>query len=183
MGGTNTTARALKSIEEEYKGTDQWDAIYKKVCKKAVIYIILSQDDTYKDYIQKNWPDIRAIHDKGTFWRFAYMWKSVPAELTTKLSGNWFRKNILTGHGPLLANYKTMGDGTILEGELDNEQRGVESRIGALQAMTVMTSFPREILHPSSICQIPDSEVLKIQPMAAGADDSALTQTEPSATS
>ena len=129
-GGTNTTARALKSIEEEYKGTDQWDAIYKKVCKKAVIYIILSQDDTYKDYIQKNWPDIRAIHDKGTFWRFAYMWKSVPAELTTKLSGNWFRKNILTGHGPLLANYKTMGDGTILEGELDNEQRGVESRIG-----------------------------------------------------
>ncbi len=129
-GGTNTTARALKSIEEQYKDTDQWDAIYKKVCDKAVIYIILSQDSTYSDYIQKSWPDIKAIHDQGTFWRFAYMWKSVPSELTTKLSGQWFSKNILRNHGPLLANYKTMGDGTILEGELDSEQRGVESRIG-----------------------------------------------------
>ncbi len=129
-GGTNTTARALKSIEEKYKDTDQWDAVYKKVCDKAVIYIILSQDSTYSDYIQKSWPDIKAIHDQGTFWRFAYMWKSVPSELTTKLSGQWFSKNILRNHGPLLANYKTMGDGTILEGELDSEQRGVESRIG-----------------------------------------------------
>ena len=128
-GGTNTTARALKSIEEEYKGTDKWDAIYKKVCDKAVIYIILNQDATYSDYIAKNWPDIRAIHDGGNFWRFAYMWKQVPEQLTTKLSGDWFYKNILKNHGPLLANYKTMGDGTTLEGELDSEQRGWENRI------------------------------------------------------
>ncbi len=129
-GGTNTTARALKSIEEQYKGTSQWDAVYKKVCDKAVIYIILNQDDTFSNYIKVNWPDIKTIHDGGTFWRFAYMWKQVPAGLTTKLSGNWFYKNILKNHGPLLANYKTMGDGTTLEGELDNEQRGWENRIG-----------------------------------------------------
>lgn len=128
-GGTNTTARALKSIEEEYKGTDKWDEIYKKVCDKAVIYIILNQDATYSDYIAKNWPDIKAIHDGGNFWRFAYMWKQVPEQLTTKLSGDWFYTNILKNHGPLLANYKTMGDGTTLEGELDSEQRGWENRI------------------------------------------------------
>lgn len=29
-GGTNTTARALKSIEDEYKNTDQWETIRKK---------------------------------------------------------------------------------------------------------------------------------------------------------
>ena len=29
-GGTNTIARALKSIEEEYKNTPQWNSIYKK---------------------------------------------------------------------------------------------------------------------------------------------------------
>lgn len=125
-GGTNTTARALKSIEEEYKDTDQWEEIYNKVCKKAVIYIILNQDATYTDYIAKSWPDIKVINDGGNFWRFAYMWKSVPEELTTKLQGEWQRKNIQTGHGPLLENYKLMGDGTILEGELDNEQRGSE---------------------------------------------------------
>ena len=125
-GGTNTTARALKSIEEEYKGTNQWEAIQQKVYDKTVIYIILNQDATYSDYIAKAWPGIRVINDGGNFWRFAYMWKSVPGQLTTRLQGDWMYKNIKTGHGPLLENYKLMGDGTILEGELDNEQRGSE---------------------------------------------------------
>lgn len=125
-GGTNTTARALKSIEEEYKGTDQWDAIQQKIYDKAVIYIILNQDVTYSEYIAKAWPGIKVINDGGNFWRFAYMWKRVPEQLTTKLQGNWMYNNIKTGHGPLLENYKLMGDGTILEGELDNEQRGSE---------------------------------------------------------
>lgn len=125
-GGTNTTARALKSIEEEYKGTDQWEAIQQKIYDKAVIYIILNQDATYSNYIAKNWPGIKVINDGGNFWRFAYMWKSVPEALTTKLQGAWNYNNIKTGHGPLLENYKLMGDGTILEGEDANEQRGSE---------------------------------------------------------
>ena len=125
-GGTNTTARALYDIEQEYKGTAQWDEIYNKICDKAVIYIILSQDDTFENYIAKNWPDISIIHDQGTFWRFAYMWKSVDEELTTRLQGDWNYKNIKTGHGPLLDGYHLMGDGTLLPGELDNEQRGSE---------------------------------------------------------
>ena len=125
-GGTNTTARALKSIEEEYKGTDQWEAIQQKIYDKAVIYIILNQDATYSNYIAKNWPGIKVINDGGNFWRFAYMWKSVPEPLTLKLQGDWNYNNIKTGHGPLLENYKLMGDGTILEGEDANEQRGSE---------------------------------------------------------
>lgn len=126
-GGTNTTARALKSIEEDYKDTEQWGEIYKKVCDKAVIYIILNQDATYADYIVKSWPDIKVINDGGNFWRFAYMWKSVPKELTTKLQGHWYYDNIKTNHGPLLEDYKLMGDGMILDGELDDEQRGSEN--------------------------------------------------------
>lgn len=50
-GGTNTVARALKSIEEEYKGTDQWGRIYHKVSDQVVIVMIVTQDETYKDYI------------------------------------------------------------------------------------------------------------------------------------
>ena len=38
-GGTNTTARALKSIEEEYKDTDQWEAVRDKVNQKVVLYL------------------------------------------------------------------------------------------------------------------------------------------------
>lgn len=125
-GGTNTTARALYDIEQQYKGTPQWDEIYNKICEKAVIYIILSQDDTFEKYIAVNWPDISIIHDTGTFWRFAYMWKRVEPELTTRLQGDWNYENIKTGHGPLLDGYHLMGDGTLLPGELDNEQRGSE---------------------------------------------------------
>lgn len=125
-GGTNTTARALYDIEQQYKGTPQWDEIYNKICEKAVIYIILSQDDTFEKYIAVNWPDISIIHDTGTFWRFAYMWKRVEPELTTRLQGDWNYENIKTSHGPLLDGYHLMGDGTLLPGELDNEQRGSE---------------------------------------------------------
>ncbi|WDQ32292.1 DUF1593 domain-containing protein [Paenibacillus marchantiae] len=52
-GGTNTTARALKSIEEQYKDTAEWETIRKKVSDKLVLYIILDQDDSYNDYIAK----------------------------------------------------------------------------------------------------------------------------------
>ena len=90
------------------------------------IYIILNQDDTFSKYIAKNWPDIKIIQDGGNFWRFAYMWKRVDASLTTRLQGKWYYNNIAKGHGALLSGYHLMGDGTILDGELDNEQRGSE---------------------------------------------------------
>lgn len=48
------------------------------------------------------------------------------ASLTTRLQGKWYYNNIAKGHGALLSGYHLMGDGTILDGELDNEQRGSE---------------------------------------------------------
>lgn len=125
-GGTNTTARALLDIENEYKDSDEWEEIYQKICDKIVIYIILNQDDTFSNYIAKAWPDIKIIQDGGNFWRFAYMWKRVDESLTTRLQGKWNYNNIQKGHGPLLEGYHLMGDGTTLPGELDNEQRGWE---------------------------------------------------------
>lgn len=125
-GGTNTTARALYDIEQQYKDSEQWEEIYQKICDKIVIYIILNQDDTFSNYIAKAWPDIKIIQDGGNFWRFAYMWKRVDESLTTRLQGKWNYNNIQKGHGPLLEGYHLMGDGTTLPGELDNEQRGWE---------------------------------------------------------
>lgn len=55
-------ARALKSIEEEYKGTDQWGRIYHKVSDQVVIVMIVTQDETYKDYISVAWPEVELIH-------------------------------------------------------------------------------------------------------------------------
>ncbi|MFC3927941.1 nucleoside hydrolase-like domain-containing protein [Streptococcus caprae] len=125
-GGTNTTARALKSIEEEYKDKSNWKEIQQKVYDKLVVYIILDQDDSYKNYIQKSWPKLTVINDSSNFWHFAYAWKFHSDEVNTYLQGDWNYENIQQNHGPLLEKYALMGDGKILDGELAEEQRGSE---------------------------------------------------------
>ncbi|RDZ06407.1 hypothetical protein C3744_28700 [Priestia megaterium] len=125
-GGTNTTARALKSIQEEYEKSDEWEKIKKKVSDKLVLYIILDQDESYNAYIAKNWPDIRIINDQSNFWHFAYAWKNHTNEVNSKLQGDWNYQNIKNGHGTLMDLYALMGDGKIIEGELSEEQRGSE---------------------------------------------------------
>lgn len=123
-GGTNTTARALKSIEEEYKNKSNWKDVQKKIYKKLILYIILDQDDSYKNYIQKSWPKLKVINDQSNFWHFAYAWKFHNDEVNGYLQGEWNRKNIQKDHGPLLAKYALMGDGKVVPGELEEEQRG-----------------------------------------------------------
>jgi len=127
-GGTNTLARALKSIQESYGGTAEWDNIYKKVSEKAVIYTVLDQDITYKEYVAPNWPDIRVIYNSAQFWSFAYQWtRVVPDILKTFLEGPWFAENIVLGHGPLLEAYFTWGDGKKILGDPEHTQGDPES--------------------------------------------------------
>ncbi|MBQ9173123.1 MAG: DUF1593 domain-containing protein [Bacteroidales bacterium] len=111
-GGPNTAARALLSIEEEYKNTPQWDEIYKKVSQKAILNCCLEQDGTYRNYIAKNWPDLRCAIHSSQWTSFAYGWTSgVPQPYLKYLQGEWFKENILFNHGPLAAEYHTWGDG------------------------------------------------------------------------
>ncbi len=125
-GGTNTTARALKSIEEKYKDTDEWEEIQKKINDKLVLYIILDQDESYGDYIAKNWPDLEIINDRSNFWHFAYAWQLHTDELNTTLKADWCYENLVKDKGPLMENYALMGDGKIIEGELYEELRGTD---------------------------------------------------------
>ncbi len=134
-GGTNTVARALKSIEDQYQSTNEWTAIKKRVSEKAIIYAVLDQDATYKQYIEPNWPEIRVLYNANQFWNFAYLWpRVVPAELQPVLKGPWFEKNIKFGHGPLLASYFLWGDGTRIEN--DEEDRFGEPSEVAKYKMT-----------------------------------------------
>lgn len=112
-GGTNTVARALKSIEDEYTNTPRWNEISNKVSGKAIIYAVLDQDNTYKKYIEPNWPNIRILYNANQFWNFAYPWpRVVPPALQAYLRGPWFKENIKFNHGPLLETYYLWGDGT-----------------------------------------------------------------------
>ena len=117
-GGTNTIARALKSIEDEYKNTPQWEAIYRKVCNKAIIYAILDQDATYRKYIAPNWPDIKIYYNSSQFWCFAYGWKrAVPESQHYLFEGEFMGNEIIHNHGPLLKQYYSYGDGQKQEGD------------------------------------------------------------------
>lgn len=111
-GGTNTVARALLSIEEQYKGTPEWEAVYRKVSDKAVLHIIQDQDGTYRTYVEPHWPEIRTVYNRLQFFGFAYLWNTaVPEPLRVCMDGDWFRSRILEGHGPLAAKYMTLGSG------------------------------------------------------------------------
>ncbi len=125
-GGTNTIARALKSIEDSYKNTPQWNKIYKKVCEKAIIYAILDQDATYKKYIEPNWKDVKVYYNSNQFWSLAYFWKrAVPQELHPYLEGK-FMGPLVNNNGPLMKMYYSYGDGNPPKGELEDIYSSME---------------------------------------------------------
>lgn len=120
-GGTNTIARALSQIEDEYKHSPEWTAIQKKVSQKSIIYAILDQDATYKKYIAVHWPDIKIYYNASQFWVFAYFWKrAVPKEFHSFLEGKFMGENIILHHGPLTKMYYSYGDGNPPKGELED---------------------------------------------------------------
>lgn len=126
-GGTNTIARALKSIEDEYKNTDKWQTIYKKVCQKAIIYAILDQDATYRKYISVKWPDMKIYYNSKQFWCFAYFWKrAVPEQLHATLQGSFMGDKIIKNHGALTKMYYSYGDGNPPAGEIDDIYSSME---------------------------------------------------------
>jgi Protein of unknown function (DUF1593) len=131
-GGTNTIARALKSIEDQYRSTNEWQQIYKKVCDKAIIYAILDQDATYQKYIAVNWKDVKVYYNSHQFWCLAYPWKSAIHEnLYPLLEGKFVGEKIINHHGPLTKMYysygdgqKQVGDNEHIHGDLSNIKNG-----------------------------------------------------------
>ncbi len=106
-GGTNTLARALKTIEEMHPEKME------HVANKMRLYLIWEQDVTYQEYIRPNWgkyniPTI--ISDQ--FEAIAYRWAQVqPKEMLPYFEGPWMKDNILENHGDLAALYPAMENG------------------------------------------------------------------------
>jgi len=111
-GGTNTIARALKSIEDEYSKRSDWEKIKEKVSHKAIIYTILDQDATYKNYIGIHWPKVLTFYNSIQFAAFAYPWKKmIPQSMQSYFEGPYMSSKILLNHGALLDMYYSYGDG------------------------------------------------------------------------
>lgn len=109
-GGQSTIARALKSIEEQYKGAPQWAAIRAKVIRKAVIHPSGDQDDTYANYIKPNWPEIRYVLTKDGVMLSYLSQRTLSQDDAAYMSADWTKANV-SDKGPLGALYRTWGDG------------------------------------------------------------------------
>lgn len=109
-GGQSTIARALKSIQEQYEYTTEWERIKKKVSRKVVLLPSGDQDDTYATYIKPNWPEIEYRQFSGgpNYGYGAQL--GAKAEDSVYLTAAWMKENV-SDRGPLGALYRVWGDG------------------------------------------------------------------------
>ncbi|QNF31410.1 DUF1593 domain-containing protein (plasmid) [Adhaeribacter swui] len=109
-GGQSTIARALKSIQEQYEYTVQWEAIKKKISHKVVLLPSGDQDDTYALYIKPNWPgiDYRQFRGGPNYGYGAQL--GAKGEDAVYLTASWMKENV-SKQGPLGALYRVWGDG------------------------------------------------------------------------
>jgi hypothetical protein len=119
-GGTNTIARALKSIEGRYSSSPSWPQIRDKVDAKAVILASGFQDQTYVDYIAKQWPAVRVEQLSAGYATWGYNCanfggpRGLPQD-RVYFSGAWIKQNIQVG--PLGSLYRSWLDGQAMPGD------------------------------------------------------------------
>ena len=131
-GGANTVARALMSIEEEYKDQEGWEELYSHICENVILMAWGMQDTCYMDYIQPNWPAMRMVDVSGSTIAYGYRWATLEVlseESRQKLSSAWMQENLEKDRGALMDHYVTWGDGTYLEGEDDPDQYGTNEEL------------------------------------------------------
>ncbi len=111
-GGTNTIARALRTIKDDHPEKMEYAA------NKMRFFFIWEQDSTYQAYIRPHWgkyniPTI--ISDQ--FWAIAYQWdKIIPEDKIDYFKVDWMKSNILENHGPLCSLYQAYQGGEDNEG-------------------------------------------------------------------
>lgn len=124
-GGANTVAAALRSIEDDYKDTDEWQTIYNKVCQKIVINNDLDQDDTITGYIMEHWESVPVVMSAMQYIALAYdtdRIRFIPQEYEDKYYSAEFMNEYIWGRGPFADKYQEINVGrnkTAMMGEGD----------------------------------------------------------------
>jgi cellulose-binding protein len=112
-GGSNTIARALKTIQEEHPDRVE------EVTRKARLFLIAEQDDTLRKYIVPQWPGLQVVFSNwSSFGAIAYHWqKSQPKALHAYFDRAWMTGHILARHGPLCGMYEAKEERFRSEGD------------------------------------------------------------------
>ena len=109
-GGESTIARALKSIQDRYENTLEWEAIKSKISRKLVLLPSGDQDDLYAKYIGPHWPQVECRQfTGGPNYGYGAQLGAAPAD-SVYMTAAWMNREV-TGAGPLGARYRVWGDG------------------------------------------------------------------------
>lgn len=128
-GGTNTIARALLDIENEYRDRPEWPALHRKIQQKVVITACGEQDPAYRAYVAESWPDIPFVKTLQ-MGSYAYGWFAMPeGESKDTLRAAFMKPEILEGRSALTDGYCTWMDGHVYEGEGPEGQFGSNPNI------------------------------------------------------
>jgi hypothetical protein len=127
-GGTNTIAKALSTIQKDYPS--QMD----KVSRKAVIYIVLDQDDTFRKYVEPNWPKLQVLGSFRQFGVLAYNWaNSMPPAVRVFFERPWLEGNITVNRGPLAGAYEPNNGAFRSEGDSPSYIHQIEVGLRSLE--------------------------------------------------
>jgi hypothetical protein len=120
-GGTNTIAKALATIQKQHP--DQMD----RVSQKAVVFIILDQDSTFRQYIEPNWPKLQVLGSFRQFAALAYGWRNIIAPpYRPFFERPWLEGHITRNHGALAGAYQTENGAFRSEGDSPSFMHQIE---------------------------------------------------------
>lgn len=127
-GGTNTIAKALSTIQKNYPSEID------KVSQKAIVYIILDQDDTFRKYIEPNWPKLQVLGSFRQFGVLAYGWAtSMPPAMRVFFERPWLEGNITVSRGPLAGAYEPNNGAFRSEGDSPSYIHQIEVGLRSLE--------------------------------------------------
>ena len=127
-GGNNTIARALKTIKDEHPNEVD------RVSKKAIMFIILDQDRTFRGYIAPSWPKMQVLGSFRQFECIAYNWhRIIPNPAKAYFEKPWMEQNILKGHGELCARYESSGGRFRSEGDSPSFMHQIDVGLRSLE--------------------------------------------------
>ena len=127
-GGTNTIAKALHTIQTQHP--DQID----KVSQKAIIYIVLDQDETFRKYIEPNWPKLQVLGSFRQFGALAYSWANlIPQPHRTLFERPWMEGYITVDRGPLAGAYEANNGAFRSEGDSPSFMHQIDVGLRSLE--------------------------------------------------
>jgi hypothetical protein len=127
-GGTNTIARALWKIQHEYPEQVE------KVNQKAILYIILDQDPTLKEYVRPNWPKLQVLGSFRQFAAIAYGWAGlIPMPQRAFFERPWLEGHITVDRGPLAGAYEPNNGAFRSEGDSPSFMHQIDVGLRSLE--------------------------------------------------